>query len=129
MKEAFLLDRVKAMTVDTIIIILIMYLSSFIFESIGTVSAKVRMWLFLSLFVFYEPVFITLCGATVGNFVLKIRVRKFSNNQKNINILQSFLRYFFKILFGWFSFITFFTSKHRRAVHDYFGGSVMIKLE
>ena len=88
---------------------------------------SIRMWLFLILFVFYEPV-CNAFGTTLGNYIVKIRVRKFANPQKRINIVQSFIRYFFKMLFGWFSFITIFRSKDNRAIHDYMGGSVMIKI-
>ena len=104
------MERTKATTIDILSIIVIMYVSSLLFESIGNVSADVRKWLFLSLFVFYEPVCTTF-GTTLGNYIVKIRVRKVSNNEKNINIIRSFLRYFFKMIFGWFSFLTIFTSK------------------
>lgn len=126
-RNAFLLERVQAITIDTLMIIFLMYTFSIVFEFFDYISPTIRMWLFLILFVFYEPV-CNAFGTTLGNYIVKIRVRKFSNDQKRINIVQSFIRYFFKMLFGWFSFITIFSSKNNRALHDYIGGSVMIKI-
>ena len=126
-RDAFLLERVQAITIDTLMIIFLMYTFSIVFEFIDHVPDSIRMWLFLILFVFYEPV-CNAFGTTLGNYIVKIRVRKFSNRQMRINIVQSFIRYFFKMLFGWISFITIFRSKSNRAIHDYMGGSVMIKI-
>ena len=53
---------------------------------------------------------------------------KISNPQKRINIFQSFLRYFFKTIFEWISFITIFISKNNRSIHDYIGGSIVVKV-
>jgi uncharacterized RDD family membrane protein YckC len=126
-RKAFLLERVQAITIDTSLIIFVMYTFSILFECFGHVPDWMRMWLFLILFVFYEPI-CTAFGTTLGNYVIKIRVRRISNPEKRINIIRAFLRYFFKTIFGWFSFITIFTSKNNRAIHDYIGGSVMIKV-
>lgn len=126
-RNAYLLERVKAITIDSLMIIFLMYTFSILFDFFDNVPSWVRKWLFLSLFVFYEPI----CNSfftTVGNYFMKIRVRKSSDISKRINIFSAFLRYFFKFVFGWVSFITIFFNKRNRAIHDYVAGSVMVKI-
>lgn len=126
-RNASILERTQASTIDILLIILLMYLFSLFFENIGFVPTWIRKWLFLTLFVFYQPIFNSF-GTTFGNYIIKIRVRKISNSDHRINIIQSFLRYFFKTIFGWISFLTIFMNKKNRAIHDYIGGSVVIKI-
>ena len=52
------------------------YIFSIVFEFIDHVPDSIRMWLFLILFVFYEPV-CNAFGTTLGNYIVKIRVRKY----------------------------------------------------
>ena len=125
-KYPLILERIKAITIDTLMIILLMYVFSLVLEKFENVPDWVRVTLFLGLFVFYEPIFSTY-GATLGNYVMNIRVRKISNSLKRINIFQGFIRYFFKALFGWFTFSSIFFSKRNRAIHDLIAGTITIK--
>ena len=83
-----------------------------------------KMILFL-LILMYEP----LCAAfgVISQDKMEIRVRKASDETKRINILQALLRFFFKYLFGWLSFITLFTNKKKRPIHDIVSRSVVVK--
>lgn len=67
-------------------------------------------------------------GATIGNDKMKIRVRSVANPEKRINLFLAIIRFIFKILLGWLSFITFFTSSRNRAIHDIVSGSVVIQV-
>ncbi len=121
------LNRIKSTTIDTLILIVCMYFFSDILNSYENVPNWVRAVLFGSLLM-YEPIF-TAFGATIGNHKMNIRVRKVSNENERINIFQSIIRFFFKIILGWLSFITVFTSPKSRTLHDIICGSIMIKVE
>jgi len=128
MKENYpsVLDRIKSTTIDTLILIVCMYFFSDILNSYENVPNWVRAVLFGSLLM-YEPI-CTAFGATIGNHKMNIRVRKVSNENERINIFQSIIRFFFKIILGWLSFITVFTSPKSRTLHDIICGSIMIKV-
>ncbi|NMH26849.1 RDD family protein [Flavobacterium silvaticum] len=127
-RSASILERIQARTVDTLFIIYVMYLTALLFPNSEDLPVWSRKWIFLGLFVFYDPACNSL-GTTVGNYFIGIRVRKHSNPEKRINIIRSFFRYLFKILFYWISFITIFFTKKNRAIHDFIGGSTVIKIE
>ena len=76
----------------------------------------------------YEPI-CTAFDATIGNHKMNIRVRKVSNESKRINIFQAIIRFFFKFVLGWLSFITIFLSPKSRTLHDIICGSIMIKVD
>lgn len=121
------LDRIKSTTIDTLILIVCMYFFSDILNSYQNVPNWVRAVLFGSLLM-YEPICIAF-GATIGNHKMNIRVRKVSNESERINIFQAIIRFFFKIVLGWLSFITVFISPKSRTLHDIICGSIMVKIE
>lgn len=104
-----------------------MFIFSSILERYENVPDWVRIVLFASLFIIYEPLCMTL-GATLGNYIKGIRVRKDGNTAKRINIFQALIRYPVKLSLGWLSFLTIHSNTKRRAIHDMVSGSVMIKL-
>ncbi|OAZ05495.1 RDD family protein [Flavobacterium succinicans] len=120
-----ILDRIKSTTIDTIIIIGFMYLASEILNLFENVPNYFRMIVFAGIWL-YEPI-LTAFGATIGNDKMEIRVRSNSDHSKKINLFQAVIRFIIKILLGWLSFITVFSSKKSRTIHDYLSGSVMIK--
>lgn len=121
------LDRIKSTLIDSIIIIACMLLFTDILEMFDNVPNWVRATLFISLLM-YEPV-CTSFGGTFGNLKMKIRVRKNANETERINIFQSTIRYFFKVLLGWVSFLAIFVSPKSRTLHDMICGSTMIKVK
>lgn len=120
-----ILDRIKSTTIDTIIIIGFMYLASEILNTFENIPNYFRMIVFIGIWL-YEPI-LTSFGATIGNDKMEIRVRSNSDHSKRINFFQAVIRFIIKILLGWLSFITVFSSKKSRTIHDYLSGSVMIK--
>lgn len=122
-----LTDRIQSTFIDTILLIVLMFLFANILDKFDNVPDWVRMLLFAGLFIAYEPVCMTF-GCTLGNYLKGIRVRKQSNTQERINILQAMVRYPVKIFLGWISFLTIHSNPKRRAIHDLASGSVMIKL-
>ena len=122
-----LTDRVQSTFIDTILIVILMFVFASILDKFENVPDWVRMGMFAGLFIAYEPLCMTL-GSTLGNYLKGIRVRKNSNSTKRINIFQAIIRYPVKVLLGWISFLTINSNPKRRAIHDLVSGSVMIKL-
>lgn len=120
-------DRVQSTFIDTILIIILMFVFAAILDKFENVPDWVRMVLFIGLWVVYEPLCTTF-GFTVGNYIKNIRVRQVSDSTKRINIFQALIRYALKILLGWISFLTIHSNNERRAIHDFAVGSVMIKI-
>jgi uncharacterized RDD family membrane protein YckC len=123
-KYPTLLSRIQSITIDTLLLIAFMAIFTIMLDGYKNVPDSLRMWLFISL-IMYEPLCTTF-GATYGNYKLGIRVRKNSDESKRINIFQALIRYFFKTIFGWISFLGIFTNSKKRAFHDQISGSVMI---
>lgn len=125
-KYPFMLERIQSILIDSVLIIACMIIFSDILSGFKNVPDWLRAILLISLFL-YEPIATTI-GGTIGNNIKGIRVRKDSDDTKQINIFQALIRYFFKLLFGWLSFITIFSSSKKRAIHDILSGTVMIKV-
>lgn len=122
-----LLSRIKSTTIDSLVVIAGTLLFSEILKSFDPVPNWVKIVLF-ALLLTYEPL-CTAFGATIGNDKMKIRVRQNTDTSKRINLAQALVRYFFKIILGWFSFITMFSTEKRRAIHDIISGSVVIEID
>lgn len=120
-------DRIQATFIDTILIIVIMFIFSALIDKYENIPNWLRISMFVSLFFFYEPICQSL-GFTLGNLVKGIRVRKNSNPSKRINIFQAIIRYPVKVFLGWISLLTIRSDYRKRAIHDLVSGSVMIKL-
>lgn len=125
-KYPFMLERIQSILIDSVLIVACMIIFSDILAGFKNVPDWLRAILLISLFL-YEPIATTF-GGTIGNNIKRIRVRKDSDDTKQINIFQALIRYFFKLLFGWLSFITIFSSSKKRAIHDILSGTVMIKV-
>ena len=123
-----IVKRIQSIFVDMLLIVAVMFAAAKLLDLFGEVDSWVKIVIFFGLWGVYEP-FCTAYACTVGNYFLNIRVRKFSDPSKRINLFQAYLRYIFKSVLGWLSFLTVHTNKERRAIHDMVAGSVMIELE
>ena len=119
-------DRVQSTFIDTIFIIIMMFVFASILDKYGDSPDWIRIVLFFGIWGVYEPLCTSL-GFTIGNYIKCIRVRAAANPMKRINIFQAFVRYILKILLGWISFLTMHFNPHRRAIHDFASGSIMIR--
>lgn len=122
-----LLERMQSSFIDLIFIILLMFIFSTALDYFIAVPNWVRISLFFLLFIAYEP-FCTSLGFTFGNYIKGIRVRRYEDPNKRINLLQAIVRYPIKYALGWLSFVTIHSNREKRAIHDLIVGSVMIKL-
>jgi uncharacterized RDD family membrane protein YckC len=122
-----LLKRIQSIFIDTLLIVLAMFLVARLLDRSEDVPDWVRAAIFVGLYGVYEPV-CTSFGTTAGNYLMNIRVRRHEHEIKKINILQAYIRFFLKVFLGWLSFITLHMTKQKRAIHDLAAGSVMIEL-
>jgi uncharacterized RDD family membrane protein YckC len=110
--------------------ILLMFAAGWIFNKYSgdnnESDALFRAIVFVAIWGVYEPVSQTL-GCTLGNYLMKIRVRKNSNEDQKINLIQAYARFVVKFLLGWLSFLTIGLNEKRRAIHDFASGTVMIE--
>lgn len=119
-------DRVQSTFIDSLLIVALMLVCSSWLDKYESAPEWIRIALFVGLWGIYEPLCTTL-GCTVGNYLKNIRVRRYNNPGRRINLLQAFVRYILKISLGWISFLSIHASKEKRAIHDYAAQSVMIK--
>ena len=121
-----LIKRFQSLIIDQVFIILCMVVFSQLLSNTNEESTgALRGFLLFGLFFLYEP-FCMSFGCSIGNYVAGIRVRKFGEEEKRINIFQSYLRFIVKILLGIISFFTVTSNKYKRAIHDMAAGSIMI---
>jgi uncharacterized RDD family membrane protein YckC len=126
-KYPFMIERIQSILIDSVLIIACMIIFSDVLSNFKNVPDTLRAFLLISLFL-YEPIATTF-GGTIGNNIKGIRVRKISNEDQGINFFQALIRYFFKLLLGWLSFVSIFSSSKNRALHDIISGTVMIKIQ
>jgi uncharacterized RDD family membrane protein YckC len=120
-----LVSRVKSTIIDVVLIIVSLFVITWVLDQFTQVPDWVRVILFIGIWLVYEPLATTL-GCTLGNYIAKIRVRRESNESKRINLLQAYVRFIIKIIFGWLSFWTILFIEKKRALHDIVPGTVVI---
>lgn len=120
-------ERLQSTFIDTVFILMLMFCTASLLDNFNDVPDWVRFVLFIGLVLAYEPICMVF-GCTVGNYFKKIRVRKYADSSRKLNILQAAVRYPVKVMLGWVSFVTIHSNAQRRAIHDMAAGSVMIKL-
>jgi len=120
-----ILTRVKSMVIDWVFMLLLLVITSNIIGSSENFPVWIKVVLFL-LIMTYEPI-LTSLGATLGQFIMGIRVRNIHNTNKKINLFFAFLRFYVKALLGWLSFIAISFTGKRRAIHDMAGMSVVVR--
>ena len=120
--------RVKAMFIDMVIVIVMMYIASLILNLLQIESGTVRASI-LALVFHYEPIAVSF-GSTFGQTLMGIRVSQYnalkeSNVTKNIGIGLSLIRYAAKLLFGFISLLTIHSSDYGQALHDKVSASIV----
>lgn len=126
-KYAILPRRIKAVVIDSIILIAMSYMTSEIFSSFETVPQYIRISAFVFIFILYDPIFTSFYGGTIGHSYSGISVKRENNNAKNLLFPLAILRFIVKFLFGWISLLTTSMNEKRRALHDFVAGSVVLE--
>lgn len=119
-------ERVKAIVIDGIVIIVFIFVVSYIFSLFENVPDYARIIAFVFIFLLYDPLFITIFGGTIGHILIGIRVKRESNVHKNIIFPLAILRYIVKAILGVISLLTVTGNKKKKAIHDYLVRSVVV---
>ena len=119
-----ILRRYLATLIDGAFIIFIFITSSYILQQDNKIVLILRIGITVTIYFIYEPI-CTSKFATLGQWIMKIRVRKLPNLEK-ISIISAYIRIFIKIFLGLISFFTIPITKGRRAIHDFAVGSIVI---
>ncbi len=119
-------DRVKAVVIDSIVLIAELVAATYIFSLFETVPDIARKIVFLFIFLLYDPIFTSLFGGTIGHMIMNIRVKRNRNEQKNILLPFAIIRFVVKAFLGWLSLLTVSGNEKRKAIHDMLAGSVVI---
>ena len=127
---AGLAKRIQSIFIDLFLMPAMMLIAAWVLDKINPEQLDkdewIRAFLFIGIWGVYEPVSMTL-GCTLGNYLMKIRVRKFENAGKKINLVQAYIRLIVKFFLGWLSFITIGFNKEKRAIHDLAAGTIVIE--
>lgn len=128
-KYAKVFARVKAAVIDGIVLIVLMYSATAIFNLFDDVPNYLRLTVFISVFVLYEPILVSFFGASIGHFFCDIMVKRDGDNDKNIQLPIAIIRFIFKLFLGWVSLLTVNSNEKGKAIHDFVGGSVVLDYE
>jgi hypothetical protein len=79
------------------------------------------------IFFLYDPIMVSLFGGTIGHLVIRLRVKQYKYETKNLFFVLAFFRFLVKIFLGWLSFLTVSGNKEKRAIHDILPGSIVIQ--
>lgn len=124
-----IMERIKAMMIDGILLTICLILFSYLYSFFDNVPDTVRMVVFIFLFLLYDPLLTSMRGGTIGHMIMGIRVKKESDETKNILFPFALIRYIVKIFLGWISLLSVLQNEKKRALHDYLVGSVVINVE
>jgi uncharacterized RDD family membrane protein YckC len=122
-----LADRIQTIFIDGVFICVLMFFFSWLLDKFTTVPDWTRIALFFGIWAIYEPLLVVF-GCTLGQYVKGLRVKDHSDTHRRIGVFASFIRYVFKTVLGWLSFLTITANKERRAIHDLISGSVVINI-
>ncbi|HNP22043.1 MAG TPA: RDD family protein [Panacibacter sp.] len=120
-------ERVQSTFIDTVFVVIMCFAFATMLDHYENAPDGLRIAMFIGIFFAYEPV-CQVAGCTIGNYLKKIRVKKYKDTSKRLNMIQAMIRYPVKLLLGWISFLTINSNPKRRAIHDLASGSVMIKI-
>jgi uncharacterized RDD family membrane protein YckC len=121
-----LLTRYQSLFIDAILFLTIMVVTMVMMG-----DSESRQMVMISLAVIfsfvYEPL-LTTYSATLGQRLMGIRVRDVKNPKERINVFQAYARFLVKWFLGWLSFVTINFNPQHRAIHDWAGSSVVIRI-
>lgn len=120
--------RVKALFIDTVVMILFMMLFTALFAQFEKVADEARIIAIVFIVLLYDPLFTGFTGATIGHRLFGLRVRNEQELTKNINFFKAIVRFLIKAFLGWISLLTVQGNEKRKAMHDMAVGSVVVEV-
>lgn len=119
-----LFTRLKALAIDTIIMVMILYAISEFFSRLDHIPTFVRVLVILFVFFMYDPWLTSSRGGTIGHKFMKLKVTK-NETSELLSFKTAFVRSSIKALLGWLSLFTVGKSKQKQAIHDIVVNSVI----
>lgn len=123
----YLLTRYKASLIDGVILACLFGVILFLTPNPNI--SLVEGIIFFIIIILYEPILLSIYSATLGHYMMGIKVISLKNKNRKLNIFQGIIRISTKALLGWISFFTINFNPGHRAIHDFFSSSVVIKSE
>jgi len=119
-------QRVKAVVIDWLVLVLFMMLVTFPFSFFENVPNEVCIAAFVFIFILYDPLFTSIFGGTIGHLIIGLRVVKSKDESQNIFFPFAVIRFVLKTLLGWVSLLTVRGSNDNKAIHDSVVGSIVV---
>ena len=116
--------RYAATVVDTLLVIVLLVVPSSVAPADDAIAQFSRFGVALVGLFVYDPV-CTGRFVTLGQWVARVRVRRFDNGEK-IGVARAYGRILVKVLLGFISFLALPFNPGRRAIHDLASGSIVI---
>lgn len=123
----YLLTRYKASLIDGVLLACLFGVILFLTPNPNI--SLVEGIIFLIIVILYEPILLSIYSATVGHFMMGIKVISLKNKNQKLTIFQGIIRISIKTLLGWISFFTINFNPGHRAIHDFLSSSIVIKSE
>lgn len=120
------MERVKAVVIDGMMMVIMMFLFYKLFSFFGEVPDWARGAVIIFVFVIYDPITVSLFGATMGHSSVGIKVKRLNDHSKSIPFHFAFLRFATKLALGWISLISVSFDEQKRAMHDMVAGSIVL---
>jgi uncharacterized RDD family membrane protein YckC len=120
------LDRVKAIVTDSVVMILFIMAITYAFSLFDNVPDNAKIIAFVFVFILYDPIFTSIFGGTIGHMLIGIRVKRESDETRNILFPLAILRFIVKASLGLISLLTVSGNKKGKAIHDFLVGSIVI---
>ncbi len=122
-KYARFLRRTQAVLIDAVIIPIAL-LFVIVLASEQGIKGELIAVMAVAIFFIFEPLLVSVLGATLGQKIVGIEVRNRKTGNK-LNIFSATLRFISKIILGWASLVTIFSTYFHQAIHDLLVGSVV----
>lgn len=121
-------ERIKAMFIDNMVIIFLLYIATKILSGYEHLPDWSRPMAFILIFLLYDPLFTSAFGGTIGHMMIGIRVKRQKDQTRNILFPLAVIRYFVKIVMGIVSLfmVNLQNNTEKQAMHDYLVNSVVI---
>lgn len=122
---ASLPTRIKASTLDFVIIVMWILFIPLVITMQGSAFNALRAFLILGVTLLYEPVMVSIFSATLGHKILGLKVVD-ENTDMRLSFSTAFLRWLGKSILGPFSMIYMFFGRKHQMIHDKLTKSMVI---
>jgi uncharacterized RDD family membrane protein YckC len=122
-----LVVRIKALFIDLVILLLVFTMVSIVVDAVGSVPSIIKGIIAVFMFYLYDPIFTAFYGGTIGHKIMRLKIKRFQEPDKNISLAAALLRFLMKSMLGWISFFTVTGNINKRAIHDLVSGSILLR--